>query len=78
VSALLTPAHLAAEFGGGKTARWVLESRLKYGWPCVKVGRVVRFTSDQVEEILRRHTVQPDVDASTALDGQTSRSQKAS
>lgn len=74
---LLTPADVAETFGGGKTARWVLESRLRYGWPCVKVGRVVRFTPEQVAEIMRRHTVQADSET-PALEGQTARSRRAS
>jgi hypothetical protein len=74
---LITPAELAAEFKDGKTARWVLESRLKYGWPCVKVGRVIRFTPEQVEEIVRRHTTQEGA-GTPALDGQTARSRRAS
>lgn len=77
MSGLLTPADLAAEFGGDKTARWVLESRRRYGWPCIQVGRVVRFTPAQVEEIVRRHTVQTDGSAD-ALEGQTERSRRAS
>lgn len=77
MSALITPAELAAEFKDGKTARWVLESRLRYGWPCVKVGRVIRFKPEHVDEILRRHTVQSDA-ATLALDGQTARSRRAS
>lgn len=70
---LLTPEQVAEEFGGGRTARWVLESRLRYGWPCVQVGRVVRFTPEQVAEILRRHTVTGE-SALPAISGQTARS----
>lgn len=73
---LLTPAQVAEKFED-KDARWVLESRLRYGWPCVQVGRTIRFTPEQVDEIVRRHTVQPEA-AAPALDGQTARSQRAS
>lgn len=76
MTALLTPAQVAAQFED-KDARWVLESRLRYGWPCVQVGRTIRFTPEQVDEIVRRHTVQPDV-AAGALEGQTARSRRAS
>lgn len=54
---LLTPTDLAERWGGGKTARWVIEQRFKNGWPCVKVGRTIRFTQQQVDEIIRRQTV---------------------
>lgn len=74
---LLTPADVAARFGGGKTARWVLESRLKHKWPSVTVDRTIRFTAEQVDEIIRRHTVQPDA-TNEALEGQTERSRRAS
>lgn len=74
---LLTPTDLAERFGGDKTARWVLESRLKHGWPSVTVDRTIRFTEEQVDEIIRRHTVQPD-EAVAALEGQTERSKRAS
>lgn len=76
MSDLLTPTEFA-ELWGDVTARWVIESRLKYGWPSVTVGRKVRFTRDQYEEIKRRHTVQADAEVA-ALDGQTSRSRRAS
>lgn len=77
MSELLTPADVAAKFGGGKTARWVLESRLRHGWPSVTVDRTIRFTAEQVDEIIRRHTVQPDANVA-ALEGQTERSKRAS
>lgn len=76
MSDLLTPSEFAALWGD-VTARWVIESRLRYGWPSVTVGRKVRFTREQYEEIKRRHTVQPDLDT-PALEGQTARSKRAS
>ena len=70
MSDLLTPADFAARWGGKVTPRWVLEQRIANKWPCVKVGRTIRFTEEQYAEIKRRHTVVPD-DATAALDGQT-------
>lgn len=39
--------------------RRVLELKNKYGWPCLKIGVVVRFTDEHVEEIIRSHTERP-------------------
>lgn len=78
MSDLITPAEFAARWGGDVTPRWVIESRLKHSWPCVKVGRTIRFTEEQYEEIKRRHTVQPESAQPDALEGQTQRSRRAS
>ncbi|HEY0889594.1 MAG TPA: hypothetical protein VGE38_08290 [Nocardioides sp.] len=72
---LRTPADLADLFGGETTARKVLDWRREYGWPCVEVGRTIRFTDEQVAEILAKHTVIGEQKASAPiLGGQTSRS----
>jgi hypothetical protein len=59
---------------GDVPAAKVLEWRRVYGWPSVKIGRTIRFTEEQVDEILARHTQAqaagddlPDV----AIEGQT-------
>lgn len=55
VDDLLTAADLAAIFK--TTPRRVMEWRVQYGWPCVKVGRTFRWTPEQVQQIKSRHTV---------------------
>lgn len=72
---LITPAEFAARWGD-VTERWVIDARLKYRWPCVQVGRKVRFTEQQFEEIVRRHTAQAGVgtEQEDRLAGQTDRS----
>ena len=55
MSTFLTPADLAERWN--TSPRWVLEQRLAHGWPCVKVGRTIRFTEEQAAEIQRRHTL---------------------
>lgn len=52
---LLTPADLGELFG--VTEQKILEWRRRYGWPSIKVGRSIRFTSEHVEKILVVHTV---------------------
>lgn len=41
----------------GTSAAQIDQWRKRYGWPHVKIGRTVRFTTSQVDEILARHTV---------------------
>lgn len=53
---LVTPAQLAERFQISVDAlhRW----RQTFGWPHVEFGpRTIRFTEEQVEEIVRQHTV---------------------
>lgn len=76
-----TPLQLADELqlpGRDDRARerHVLELRLKYGWPALKIGRAVRFTREHVEEILRSSgsKVTAPAPEQVALPGQTSRS----
>lgn len=54
---LLTPDDLATVFGVKR--RRVMEWQAKHGWPCVRVGRTIRWTPEQVEQIKARHTVSP-------------------
>lgn len=74
MTALRSPADLAEMFGADETL--ILKWRRQYGWPCVKVGRKVRFTQEQVEQIIARHSSAPGVDDSPAvvIGGQTKRS----
>jgi hypothetical protein len=71
---LLTPDELGELFGvNGETIQnW----RRRNGWPCVKVGLTVRFTPEQVKQIITQQTVTPRVPGKLAgpLPGQTKRS----
>lgn len=57
-SRLYTPADLAEMFG--ISVRQLMEWRRENGWPCVKVGRTIRFTAAQVDRIVAQHTVAPE------------------
>lgn len=79
MDAMLTPADLAEKFGGEVTARKVLDWRKEHGWPCVKVGRTIRFTPEQAADIIAKHTVIEKAEAPTlVIEGQTSRSARRS
>lgn len=56
----------------------VLAWRREHGWPSVVIGRRIFFTSEQVAQIVARHTVAPDVGEErpglVLVDGQTTRS----
>lgn len=73
---LLTDADLANLIGDGTSAATVAEWRRRYDWPHVRLGRKVRYTETNVEQILRmqaeggkRRQLTPGV-----LPGQTKRS----
>lgn len=69
---LYTPADLAELFG--VTERWIHEWRRTNGWPSVRVGRTIRFTQAQVDEILERHSQAPETpesDPVTLIPGQS-------
>lgn len=51
---LISSAELAEIFGVEE--RTLLDWRRQYGWPCLRVGRRVRFTQAMVEEILAAHS----------------------
>lgn len=70
MSDLLTPAQMAAEFEVPVST--VLEWNRRHDWPHVRVGNRIRWTREQLAEILRRQTVTPT--KPTALPGQTGRS----
>lgn len=65
---LLTTDALAMVLGveADQVDRW----RKRYGWPHVKIGRAVRFTPVQVDEILERHTVREGAHVKPSLPGQ--------
>lgn len=66
-SRLLTAADLAEHFG--VTEAKVMEWQRVYSWPRVKVGRTIRWTPEQVEQIDRSHSVTPQ--GVTPADGRT-------
>lgn len=70
-----TPAELADMLN--VTEAKVLEWRRLHGWASIKIGKTIRFTDSQVEQIIAKHTSAPKrVEGSPAvvIDGQTSRS----
>lgn len=80
MSALLTDADLAERIGG-VSAEQVAIWRRTYDWPCVKFGRQVRYTPEQVEAIVAKHTTDPKAKkaaAPTLIEGQTKRSARRS
>jgi hypothetical protein len=79
MSSLKSPEDLAAMFGEDVTKRKVLDWMHEYDWPHIKVGRLIRFTDEQVTEILRRQTVtaRPELPA-VGISGQTKRSARRS
>jgi excisionase family DNA binding protein len=54
---LYTPADLAELFGISE--RQLMDWRRQHAWPSVRVGRTIRFTQSQVDEILARHSAAP-------------------
>lgn len=76
MSALISQADLAGpdyfDVPESTVAKWHRD----YQWPHVRVGRRIRYTPEQVAEILRRHTVKPE--RVKGLPGQTARSAKRS
>jgi len=74
MSNLLTPDDLAEEFGVPVST--VMLWNRDNGWPHVRVGRRIRWTPEQLEEILRRQSVTPA--KAPKLPGQTSRSARRS
>lgn len=73
IEPLLTEAQLADALGATRDQVGVW--RRQYGWPHVKLGREVRFTAAQVDEIVALHTVRPaNTTQPVGLPGQTPRS----
>lgn len=75
MSELLTPADLAERLR--VTEHQLHELRRKHSWPCVRFSpKVIRFTPEQVEQIIERHTVAEPTPTSPPplIPGQTARS----
>ena len=75
MSGLITDTDLADQFG--ITVEELNVLRLRHHWPHVKLGRKhVRFTPEQVEQIIRQHSeaVTPGPAKPLAFAGQTKRS----
>ena len=70
MSGLLTPADLAEHFKVPE--RTVMEWQRADHWPHPRIGRKVRWTPEQVEQIERQHTVTPA--GVRPKDGRTARS----
>lgn len=51
-----TPEHVAKALG--LNSAYYIETNARH-WPHIKIAGRYRFTADQVEEIVRRHTVTP-------------------
>jgi hypothetical protein len=73
---LTKAADLAAEWGMEEDE--LHRRRRSNGWPCVRFSRFdVRFTDEQIAQIVAQHTERPDVNAGRHLvtvTGQTARS----
>lgn len=67
---LLTADDLAVIFKVSR--RRVMEWQHKHNWPSVRVGRTIRWTAEQVEQIKARHSVTPA--GVKPADGRTARS----
>lgn len=72
---LLTPAEVAKRLR--ITPKKVMELRRANGWPHVKLGRSIRFTPQQVEQIIGKQSVSPST-SHVALPGQTAASARRS
>lgn len=80
---LYTPAELAKMFA--VTERQLMDWRRANNWPSVRVGRTIRFTQTQVDDILARHSETPakaETEPAVAIAGQSrasaARAQKTS
>lgn len=74
-----SPADLAEMFGGDTTVRKVLDWRREYDWPCIEIGRTIRFTDQDVEAILSRHrVVSAERESAPLIGGQTAQSARRS
>lgn len=71
---LLTADDLATIFGVSR--RRVMEWQNQHAWPSVRVGRTIRWTPEQVEQIKARHSVTPA--GVKPADGRTTKSARRS
>lgn len=74
LAGLLTADDLAAHFK--VTRRRVIEWNNQHAWPCVRVGNVIRWTPEQVEQIKAHHTITPQ--GVKPADGRTAKSARRS
>jgi len=74
VAETLNADDLAAIFKVSR--RRIMEWQHAHSWPCVRVGRTIRWTPEQVEQIKTRHTVTPE--GVKPADGRTARSARRS
>ena len=73
----LKPEDLAAELGVER--RNVVDWTNRYGWPCIRIGRTIRYTREQVEQIIAMQTrAATKPTPAPRIAGQTSRSRRAS
>lgn len=68
---LLSPADLAEALG--LTEQRVMDLRRHYRWPHVRLGRTIRFTPEQVEQIIASHSRESEA-SPVDLSGRTARS----
>lgn len=74
---LTTDAELAERFG--ITVDKLHDLRKKYGWPHVRLGRFeIRFTDEQIEQIVASRSVQPSKVVKGTASGLTERSARRS
>lgn len=52
---VITPDQLAERLGVPR--RRVIEWNATYRWPHIRIGRRIRWTPEQVEQILRKHVI---------------------
>lgn len=77
MTGLRTEADLAEIFDA--TERRISEWRRIYNWPHTRIGRTIRFTDNQVEQILASHECKAHGEpAAVLLSGQTKRSARRS
>jgi len=73
MSSLTTEANLAEQFG--LTVEKCAELRRRHGWPHVRLTRFdIRYTPEQVQQILAMQTVRPIGSTKPSPTGQTARS----
>lgn len=71
---MLTADDLAAIFK--VSPRRIMEWKNQHAWPCTRVGRTVRWTPEQLEQIKARHAVTPQ--GIKPADGRTAKSARRS
>jgi hypothetical protein len=72
MSNLLTLTDLAVKLSADEET--VVKWQRRYHWPHVKIGRALRWTPEQADEIVRRHAVTAPESKPVVVSGQTARS----